>query len=65
MIETPFFAPSHWSRMLQIVDVATWFANRHLRNQAKGLPSPPGGARLTPHLDGYPNHDGKGWKVVP
>jgi hypothetical protein len=65
VIETPFFAPSHWSRMLQIVDVATWFTNRHLRNQAKGLPGAPGGERLTPHLDGYPEHMGRGWKVVP
>ncbi|MDO8208948.1 DUF3800 domain-containing protein [Conexibacter sp. CPCC 206217] len=24
IIETPFFAPSHWSRMLQVVDMATW-----------------------------------------
>jgi Protein of unknown function (DUF3800) len=23
VIETPFFAPSHWSRMLQVIDVAT------------------------------------------
>jgi len=65
VIETPFFAPSHWSRMIQIVDVATWFINRHLRNHAKGIPSFPGGERLTPHLDGHPDHVGWGWKVVP
>lgn len=65
VIETPFFVPSHWSRMLQIVDVATWFVNRHLRNQAKGLPSPAGAERVTHHLDGYPDYAGKGWKVVP
>ena len=65
VIETPFFVPSHWSRMLQIVDVATWFVNRHMRNQAKGSPSPPGCERLTPHLDCYPGHMGRGWKLVP
>lgn len=65
VIETPFFAPSHWSRMLQIIDVATWFVNRYLRNNAKGLAGFPGGERITPHLDGYPNYQGRGWKIVP
>jgi Protein of unknown function (DUF3800) len=65
VIETPFFAPSHWSRMLQVVDVATWLLNRGMRNQAEGLPEPPQMQRLEQHLDGYPNYMGKGIKVVP
>jgi hypothetical protein len=65
VIETPFFAPSHWSRMLQIVDVATWYINRGLRNDKKGQPPPPETQRLEPHLDGYPNYMGRGFKVVP
>lgn len=65
VIETPFFAPSHWSRMLQIVDVATWFVNRSLRQTAKGLPKPAEVDRLKPFLDGYPKYQGRGYKVVP
>jgi len=31
VIETPFFTPSHWSRPLQMIDVATYYVARHLR----------------------------------
>ena len=65
VIETPFFVPSHWSRMIQIVDVATWYVNRDLRNQLKGLPPMPEVKRLEVHLDGYPNYIGRGFKQVP
>jgi hypothetical protein len=65
VIETPFFAPSHWSRMLQIVDVATWLINRALRDQARGQPGPAGVKRLERHLDGYPKYTGRGYKIVP
>ena len=65
VIETPFFAPSHWSRMLQIVDVATWILARKLRNEHRGRPAPPEWARIVPHLDGHPNVNGKGLKRFP
>jgi hypothetical protein len=65
VIETPFFAPSHWSRMLQIVDVATWYVNRSLRNQKNGQPILAEMQRLEKHLDGYPDYMGRGYKVVP
>ena len=65
VIEMPFFAPSHWSRMLQIVDVAAWIVNRALRDKAKGLPGPAELTRLEKHLDGYPNYMGRGYKIVP
>jgi hypothetical protein len=65
VIETPFFAPSHWSRMLQIVDVATWFAARKLRNEQRGRPAPPQWSRIEPFLDGHPSPSGKGFKMFP
>jgi hypothetical protein len=65
VIETPFFAPSHWSRMLQIIDVATWLLANKLRNQAKGKPPPSEWARIVPHLRGYPAYAGRGLKIFP
>src|SRR5688572_26118367 len=65
VLETPFFAPSHWSRMLQVVDVATWFINRGHRENRKGNAVPPEMFRLEQHLDGYPTYDGRGLKVFP
>jgi hypothetical protein len=65
VIETPYFVPSHWSRMLQIVDVATWYINRGLRNDRAGRPTPPENERLRRRLDGYPNYEGRGFKMVP
>lgn len=65
VIETPFFAPSHWSRMLQVVDVATWFINRGHRENRKGKAPPPEMFRLERHLDGYPAYTGRGLKVFP
>jgi Protein of unknown function (DUF3800) len=65
VIETPFFAPSHWSRMLQIVDVATWICARKLREEKKGKPVPTQWDRIKPHLDGHPAHHGRGLKVFP
>lgn len=60
VIETPFFTPSHWSRMLQIIDVATYYAARRLRNAPA-----PYWPRIEPLLDGYPQHSGKGLKTFP
>jgi hypothetical protein len=55
----------HWSRMLQIVDVATWLLNRGMRDRAKGLSPPAEMKRLEQHVDGYPDYMGKGVKIVP
>jgi hypothetical protein len=65
VIETPFFAPSHWSRMLQIVDVATWLLARKLLNERRGRPAPSEWGRIEPHLDGFPYYNGKGLKRFP
>jgi hypothetical protein len=61
IIETPFFTPSHWSRMLQIVDVVTFYTARHLRGATTG----PYWPRIEALLDGYPNYVGKGLKRFP
>ncbi len=60
VIETPFFTPSHWSRMLQIIDVATYYVARRLRH-ASSLYWP----RIEPLLDCYPDYVGKGLKTFP
>jgi hypothetical protein len=65
IIETPFFAPSHWSRMLQVIDVAAWFCNRQLRQQRLGRDLPPEWERVERRLDLYPNYEGSGLKVFP
>ena len=65
VIETPFFVPSHWSRMLQIVDVVAYWINRLLKAGAAGTTKPAEAWRLEPHLDGYPNYMGKGLKLFP
>ena len=49
VIETPFFTPSHWSRMLQMRGAST----------ASYWP------RIERLLDGFPNYDGKGLKRFP
>ncbi len=61
VIETPFFTPSHWSRMLQIVDVVTFYVARHLRGTSTG----PYWPRIERLLDGYPHYEGKGLKRFP
>lgn len=65
VMETPFFAPSHWSRMLQVVDVLTWFMARGLKARARGESPPPEFHRLERHLDGHPNYMGRGLKMFP
>lgn len=66
VIETPFFIPSHWSRMIQLTDLATWFCARHFRAKNNGKPLPPEWETcLVPRLDCHPNHGGKGLKVFP
>jgi hypothetical protein len=59
VIETPFFTPSHWSRMLQIVDVATWICARMLKQQQAGSGVLPQWTRIETHLDGYPSFHGR------
>jgi hypothetical protein len=51
--------------MLQIVDVATWYVNRSLRNQRSGGQVLAEMQRLEKHLDGYPQYVGRGYKIVP
>jgi hypothetical protein len=65
VIETPFFAPSHWSRMLQIVDVATWLCARMLREKQRSKAIPTQWSRVERRLDGYPAHNGRGLKIFP
>ena len=66
VIETPFFVPSHWSLMLQIIDVLRWHVGRVLnadwRNEA---PPPEVATYIEPLLDGAPNSGGKGYKIFP
>jgi hypothetical protein len=61
VIETPFFTPSHWSRPLQMIDVAAYYVARHLR----GATTASYWSRLERRLDGYPRYDGKGLKTFP
>jgi hypothetical protein len=61
VIETPFFTPSHWSRPLQMIDVATYYVARHLR----GASTSTYWGRIERRLDGYPNYVGKGLKTFP
>ena len=65
VIETPFFTPSHCSRMLQMIDVVTYWVAKYLRAQLDGAPSPKYWNRILPHLDGYPDYSGRGLKVFP
>jgi len=60
VIETPFFTPSHWSRMLQMIDVVAYYAARRLRG-ASAVYWP----RIEQRLDGYPNYGGKGLTTFP
>jgi Protein of unknown function (DUF3800) len=65
VIETPFFAPSHWSRMLQLIDVATWICARMLREKRRSEPLPTQWDRVERRLDNYPAHHGRGLKIFP
>jgi Protein of unknown function (DUF3800) len=65
VVETSLFVPSHWSRMLQIIDVVAWICNKTLREESRGEDPPPEWERIEPHLDGYPCYDGRGLKVFP
>jgi hypothetical protein len=60
VIETPFFTPSHWSRPLQMIDVATYYVARYLRGASASY-----WPRIEQRLDGYPNYQGKGLKTFP
>jgi hypothetical protein len=51
VIETPFFVPSHRSWMIQIIDVATFWCNRALKDKRAGKPEPVPWTRLKAHLD--------------
>ncbi len=51
IVETPFFAPSHASCMLQIVDVAAYYCNRWLRARSAGKNDPPAWTRVAARLD--------------
>lgn len=61
VIETPFFTPSHWSRPLQMIDVATYYVARHLRHATTAGYWD----RIEKRLDGYPRYEGKGLKTFP
>ena len=65
VVETPFFVPSHNSWMIQIVDVATFWCNRWLKNRPAGAPNE--WVRLDPYLDRSPSGDpnGYGFKFFP
>ena len=65
VIETPFFTPSHWSRMLQIVDVATYWVARSASGGKRREEAAPYWQRVVVHLDCYPKHLGKGLKIFP
>ena len=47
VIETPFFVPSHWSLMLQIIDVLTRHVGRVLNADWRNEAPPSGGGHLT------------------
>lgn len=65
VIETPLFTPSHWSRMLQISDVATYWVARTATARDQGRATEPYWKRVEKHLDGYPDYLGKGLKIFP
>jgi hypothetical protein len=66
VIETPLFTPSHWSRMIQMVDVATYWVARTAAAAEKGnRKAEPNWNRVEKHLDGYPHYRGKGLKIFP
>jgi hypothetical protein len=72
VVETPFFVPSHYSCMLQIVDVAAWWCAHALRTHGRTIGS---GASVSPQWDRlrqrlYSNPitgrpDGYGLKIFP
>ena len=61
VVETPFFTPSHWSRMLQMIDVATYYVARHLRGATTASYWP----RIERRLDGYPELRREGPQDLP
>lgn len=65
VIETPLFTPSHSSRMLQIVDVATYWVAKTAVAGENGGAAPARWARVEQRLDCYPHYKGKGLKVFP
>jgi hypothetical protein len=65
IVETPFFAPSHASCMLQIADVCAYQCNRLLRAERAGLPVPGEWMRLVPHIDHIPGRGYVGFKSFP
>jgi hypothetical protein len=65
VIETPFFAPSHWSRMLQATDVMTYWSARYVSLRGSPMVFHGHWDRIESLLDGYPDYRGKGLKLFP
>ena len=65
VIETPFFTPSHWSRMLQVTDVMTYWAARYVRARGSRMVFHAQWERIEVLLDGYPDYVGRGLKLFP
>ena len=70
VVETPFFVPSHYSVMLQIIDVATWWCTRTLRTApsryiAIGPTAVVEWGRLRQWLDVAPSGQIVGFKIFP
>jgi hypothetical protein len=65
VIETPFFTPSHWSRMLQVTDVVTYWAARYVKTRGSTMIFHGHWDRIEKRLDGYPYYRGKGLKTFP
>ena len=65
VLETVFFLPSHYSLMLQMADVVAWWANRAMRDSAKGAPEPETWTRLKAKIDMHANGKMVGYKVWP
>jgi hypothetical protein len=65
IVETPFFAPSHASCMLQIADVCAYQCNRLLRAERARLAVPEEWNRLVPHIDNIPGRGFVGFKRFP
>jgi hypothetical protein len=65
VIETPLFTPSHSSRMLQIIDVATYWVGRTATAGEQGRAREGYWRRVEMHLDGYPDYLGRGLKIFP
>jgi Protein of unknown function (DUF3800) len=70
VVETPFFVPSHYSVMLQLIDVATWWCTRTLRTAPSrdivtGSTTVAEWGRLRQWLDVAPSGQIVGFKIFP